>query len=79
MGTKTYLPTREDQIATNAKIAAVAETTDKTLTKVSDLQAKVNEIEGGFSTARLAKVTLTLNATGSSYEVRRMRRSRPRS
>ena len=69
MSTKTYLPTKADQEATNAKVDALSAVADETLVRVSDLQAKVNEIEGGFSTARLAKVTLTLNATGSSYEV----------
>lgn len=69
MSTKTYLPTKADQEATNAKADALSVVADETLVRVSDLQAKVNEIEGGFSTARLAKVTLTLNATGTPYEV----------
>ena len=96
MATKTYLPTKTDQEATNAKIDALASSaatasaletaqasldeanekidaldtkTDDTLIRVTTLQAKVNELEGGFSTARMATLTLTLNATGTSYEV----------
>lgn len=54
MGTKTYFPTKEDQIATNAKIAALQEAVDRL------------ETNAGI---QYANVTIRLNWEGSTYEV----------
>ena len=54
MGTKTYFPTKEDQIATNAKIAALQEAVDRL------------EANAGI---QYANVTIRLNWEGSTYEV----------
>lgn len=84
MATKTYLPTKTDQEATNAKIDALAATTAKTATasaletaqasldeaneKIDALEAKL-ELAEKYAGVQYANVTVRFNWDGQTYDI----------